>query len=148
MIEKPWESEDLLIRLSFWAFKFCGKGEQENMASDTMSEAKTRIEELERYQSLHAQCEKVSLELEKKLVEQLKIAHSRLPQWQPIETAPKDGTLFLAFVKWKIRKRSGQMIEIISWEKDDKDWISLMGGLLDKAFTATHWMPLPEPPKP
>ena len=47
MIEKPWESEDILIRLSFWAFKFCGKGERENMASDTMSEAKTRIEKLE-----------------------------------------------------------------------------------------------------
>jgi hypothetical protein len=136
MIEKPWESEDLLIRLSFWAFKFCGKGEQENMASDTMSEAKTRIEELERYQSLHAQCEKVSLELEKKLVEQLKIAHSRLPQWQPIETAPKDDTDVLVLCDHgiiSIGSFCGTMwwIEQVTYEKREP----------------THWMPLPERPR-
>jgi len=47
MIEQPWKSEDLLTRLSWWAFKFCGKGEREDMASDTMSEAEARIEKLE-----------------------------------------------------------------------------------------------------
>jgi hypothetical protein len=44
--EHPWMSKDLLVRLRWWAFKFCGKGEQENLASDAMSEAVSRIEKL------------------------------------------------------------------------------------------------------
>jgi hypothetical protein len=47
MDEKPWLSKDLLVRLRWWAFKFCGKGEQENLASDAMSEAVSRIKKLE-----------------------------------------------------------------------------------------------------
>ena len=47
MGEQPWMSKDLLVRLRWWAFKFCGKGEQENLASDDMSEAVSRIEKLE-----------------------------------------------------------------------------------------------------
>lgn len=40
-------TKDLVKRLQWWAFKFCGKGEQENLASDAMSEAADRIEESE-----------------------------------------------------------------------------------------------------
>ena len=40
-------TDDLVKRLQWWAFKFCGKGEQENLASDAMSEAAARIEILE-----------------------------------------------------------------------------------------------------
>jgi hypothetical protein len=40
-------SDDLVKRLQWSAFKFCGKGEQENLASDAMSEASNRIEQLE-----------------------------------------------------------------------------------------------------
>ena len=40
-------TDDLVKRLQWWAFKFCGKGEQENLASDAMSEAADRIENLE-----------------------------------------------------------------------------------------------------
>jgi hypothetical protein len=40
--------------------------------------AAARIEELEKYQSIHAQCDKVSLELEAKLVKQLSAAHNRI----------------------------------------------------------------------
>jgi hypothetical protein len=40
-------TDDLVKRLQWWAFKFCGKGEQENLASDAMSEAVSRIEKLE-----------------------------------------------------------------------------------------------------
>jgi hypothetical protein len=46
-IEGSEMSNDLVKRLSWWAFKFCGKGEQENLASDAMSEAVSRIEKLE-----------------------------------------------------------------------------------------------------
>jgi hypothetical protein len=40
-------TNDLVKRLSWLAFKFCGKGEQENLASDAMSDAIRRIEKLE-----------------------------------------------------------------------------------------------------
>lgn len=40
-------TDDLVKRLQWSAFKFCGKGEQENLASDAMSEASNRIEHLE-----------------------------------------------------------------------------------------------------
>jgi hypothetical protein len=47
MDEHPWMSKDLLVRLRWWAFKFCGKGEHENLASGAMSEAVDHIEKLE-----------------------------------------------------------------------------------------------------
>ena len=45
--EKPWESSSLIERLKWWAFKFCGKGYHETMASDVMTEAHERITQLE-----------------------------------------------------------------------------------------------------
>jgi hypothetical protein len=57
MIEcQPSEADDVMTRLRWWAFKFCGKGEQENLASDAMSDAIDRIEKLE------AALEKISRE--------------------------------------------------------------------------------------
>lgn len=62
--------------------------------------------------------------------------------WQPIETAPKDGTLILA--AWD----KSQAVSIVSYAKEPT------GGFFwltdDDCFvsTPTHWMPLPEPPKP
>jgi hypothetical protein len=48
MIEcQPSKSDDVMTRLRWWAFKFCGKGERENLASDTMSDALHYIEKLE-----------------------------------------------------------------------------------------------------
>ena len=56
-------------------------------------------------------------------------------EWQPIETAPKDGTVFLAF-----------------WDKDgDTRYVCAKrgrrGGPIGLQRPPTHWMPLPEPPK-
>ncbi|RVP13134.1 hypothetical protein CN085_19675 [Sinorhizobium meliloti] len=62
-------------------------------------------------------------------------------EWQPIETAPKDGTRFLAFViddvcilRWHGGQKKG------CWH-DDNDAIGY-GSDFPK-----FWMPLPEPPK-
>lgn len=62
------------------------------------------------------------------------------PEWQPIETAPKDGTAFLAV--------SGNWIVCMCWNKHRRDWCTV-----DKHYcplpedeTFTHWMPLPSPP--
>jgi len=86
-------------------------------------------------------------------IEELEAELARLREaqaWQPIETAPKDGTLFVAvgFVKehayatvggfelWDIEEGIWGFHDhnASEWFEDEKDW-------------PTHWMPLPEPPK-
>ena len=77
-------------------------------------------------------------------------------EWEPIETAPKDGTQFLAMLSngWYslLRARStdryshwvgsGETPPIVETHPADTDW--------EKTYTilATHWMPLPAPPLP
>jgi hypothetical protein len=79
--------------------------------------------------------------------------------WQPIETAPRDGTAIL--LCWA-RDASGQPIR---WDKKpdtaivyvqvakysgepDREWYVYIATPADAAlhFTPTHWMPLPPPP--
>jgi len=47
MTKAPWKSKNLITRLRWWGFKFCGKGDYENIASDVMCDAADRIEKLE-----------------------------------------------------------------------------------------------------
>ena len=64
-------------------------------------------------------------------------------EWHPIETAPKDGTVFLGY-------KRGQFRECYKVTRDDCDmWC--FGGTsgADDLFPnikPTHWMPLPKPP--
>ena len=64
-------------------------------------------------------------------------------EWRPIETAPKDGTVFLGY-------KRGQFRECYKVPRDDCDmWC--FGGTsgADDLFPnikPTHWMPLPKPP--
>ena len=64
-------------------------------------------------------------------------------EWQPIETAPKDGTVFLGY-------KLGQFRECYKVPRDDCDmWC--FGGTsgADDLFPnikPTHWKPLPKPP--
>jgi len=63
--------------------------------------------------------------------------------WQPIETAPKDGTFVLL---------SGHELPV--WQGS---WVGRVGrypingwtrfNSVDIDWSPTHWMPLPEPPK-
>lgn len=66
--------------------------------------------------------------------------------WQPIETAPKDGTNILA---WWANPHAEPII--ISWDGHNGEW-SLWCFCVDGSTAATeefsHWMPLPEPPSP
>ena len=42
----PTEKDDLVEHLKYWAFKFCGRGYKEDVASDVMTEAWEEIERL------------------------------------------------------------------------------------------------------
>jgi hypothetical protein len=62
-------------------------------------------------------------------------------EWQPIETAPKDGTAVLlwlsgdaAFFDWMV---------VGSYDGDDAGWND---GITMFRLEPTHWMPLPRPP--
>lgn len=57
--------------------------------------------------------------------------------WQPIETAPKDGSAFLAATKFL-----GQpCVERIWWDRGSRRWEGAQG---EQRFDA--WQPLPAPP--
>lgn len=61
-------------------------------------------------------------------------------EWQPIETAPKDGTHVLAY--------DGSNMTTVKWDRDY--WALIEQGYYaeDNEWWPTHWMPLPKPPKP
>jgi hypothetical protein len=68
----------------------------------------------------------------------------RVPQWQPIETAPRDGTAVLCF-----RLLHGQPdIATASW----KDYAEAFGGpgwtYANGRNAPTHWIPFPAAPQP
>jgi hypothetical protein len=66
-------------------------------------------------------------------------------QWQPIETAPKDGTEILAYEKYDYRISNG---EIIPFERIKiVQWDEVMQWGFNEEINPSHWMPLPKPPK-
>ena len=72
-----------------------------------------------------------------------------MTDWQPIETAPKDGTSILVTIFHDDGSYWGQ--DIVWWDDWTKFWAS--GGYdwmkvkYDDTENITHWMPLPPPPK-
>jgi hypothetical protein len=73
--------------------------------------------------------------------------------WQPIESAPKDGTEVLLF---EFLPHHEPMVRVGYWEENGTDlhsgadgisgW-SLVGEGYIGEIEPTHWMPLPEPPE-
>lgn len=68
--------------------------------------------------------------------------------WQPIETAPKDGTRILAYQPlgmWhSARPWRGERIEVVYWHQPANPKAE---GLWVPSHRPTHWMPLPDPPR-
>ena len=69
--------------------------------------------------------------------------------WQPIATAPKDGTRILATVS----NAHEPGVDIVFWSGDrwlvgdpDSWWDRKDHGITEWHDSLTHWMPLPEPP--
>jgi hypothetical protein len=61
-----------------------------------------------------------------------------MTEWQPIATAPIDGTIVLI-------QRDGS--QVVAFQEDGIWHCDLYGDELIDQDRITHWMPLPEPPK-
>lgn len=74
--------------------------------------------------------------------------------WQPIETAPKDGTEILVWcksggvarVRWNSYRHDG--MDWQDWEMRADRWHAAHDPVGDQLYAtvASHWMPLPSPP--
>lgn len=63
-----------------------------------------------------------------------------MSEWQTIETAPKDGDIFLAWERG---------VSMAFWSVEFKKWSDCAEQHFygdDSEFKPTHWMPLPKPP--
>jgi hypothetical protein len=65
--------------------------------------------------------------------------------WQPIDTAPTDGTTVLGYCHVPSFSKMPHVIGAMSWQLRAKCWWGNNGsGIVLSA--PTHWMPLPAPP--
>jgi hypothetical protein len=73
----------------------------------------------------------------------------KMTEWQPIETAPKDGSAILIWPAQSALTGSTECMIIsyvVRWHDWKEAWIEASGEEYD-TFYPTHWMPLPPPPK-
>lgn len=68
-------------------------------------------------------------------------------QWQPIETAPKDGTKILVYGYYIYDgdKDRTEYTHLVVWDEDFSAWESDDGEFVDSEIFS-HWQPLPSPP--
>lgn len=69
-----------------------------------------------------------------------------MSDWQPIETAPKDGTRFLGY--GTIGFETEPLIGTVQW--DGSDFVGSPNEATEysqEKCNLTHWMPLPPPPQ-
>lgn len=72
---------------------------------------------------------------------------SPTPEWQPIETAPRDGTIILMF--YPTRYLGPNKTIVGKWTKyNGGSWQNDEFSMSDTPEQPTHWMPLPAAPKP
>jgi hypothetical protein len=64
------------------------------------------------------------------------------PLWQPIETAPKDGTTILVYGHWAVDHNVPD-IAFAYWDDDARFWIFDA----EEMLTMLYWMPLPDGPR-
>lgn len=77
--------------------------------------------------------------------------NEQMSEWQPIETAPKDGSQVLVWDQTEGVCTARFQSHVEEWRASwgSEEWIQ-DGSVYDDALVArkpTHWMPLPAPPK-
>lgn len=71
--------------------------------------------------------------------------NSRAPQWQPIETAPKDGRPVLVTASHITGPNGEPVVWAAVFVQKLGRWVSTWDG--EPLNDATHWQPLPAPPE-
>lgn len=95
-----------------------------------------------------------------------------MSEWQPIETAPRDGTVVLLWAKPNYPHSATHGVTFGRWEENKHERMEVVRETFDesgrvtqkeyalvgrangfwsyddRSFTPTHWMPLPAPPSP
>ena len=66
-------------------------------------------------------------------------------EWQPIETAPKDGDQVLLRVAARFHKRTAHFAAQGYWACDH--WVIFNADEAVQRVEPNHWMPLPDPPE-
>lgn len=70
-----------------------------------------------------------------------------MSEWQPIETAPKDGTPILCG-RFVPRDRHNGRVRVDWWRSYEEGCGFVGFGEFNQHYwPATHWMPLPDPPE-
>ena len=78
-------------------------------------------------------------------------AEERVMDWQPIETAPKDGTDILVWGSIEMSSRSRPHVGTediirVCWSQGGESWVVTSVQADGWVPEPTHWMPLPAPP--
>lgn len=70
-----------------------------------------------------------------------------MTDWQPIETAPKDGRMLL--LVWRDKQQQGlpMVLEGYWYAASDGEAFWWSPGQVSWKLEPTHWMPLPKPPE-
>lgn len=71
-------------------------------------------------------------------------------EWQPIETAPRDGTEILIYLgsPWAAVEKAQWYEPWRNWQKENIDWSENPKEQFGiGSAIPTHWMPLPAPPE-
>ena len=108
--------------------------------TDVIEQLRARIAELEaeveRLSAAHVKACQANADSQAELAK----AEQRVAEWQPIETAPKDGTRILV---------KGDCTIVAGWQfiysADCYGWAIVNDAWMPERI-ATHWMPLPTPP--
>ena len=66
-----------------------------------------------------------------------------MSEWQPIETAPKDGSEFIACWGWQ-----GNAMQFVRFDPARKLWLSKGEVIAGFLHNATEWTARPQPPPP
>lgn len=81
-----------------------------------------------------------------------------MSEWQPIETAPKDGSMFLCWIsavrygetdEGQPYQQDASQIDFCWWRDgvDGNGYLDPACGQIGDSQSVTHWMPLPAAPK-
>jgi hypothetical protein len=101
---------------------------------------------VERLRQLHADMRAAGMLVAMPIVKDAisALSHRAEDEWQPIATAPKDGTSFLAY-------RNGRVADCYRVQRDDCEMFCFGGtSAATEVFALhrpTHWKPIPAPPR-